>query len=97
LGQPIGGGYLGAGRLRSKTLKEQGLELSAEMREVVAGAPYAAGIAPYLPLLPLITDRHVDALTLAGTKNGLVVVPTDGSRLASRRLECRPHGDEPLP
>ena len=29
--------------------------------------PYAAGVAPYLPLLPLITDRHVDALTLAGT------------------------------
>ena len=29
--------------------------------------PYAAGVAPYLPLLPVITDRHVDALTLAGT------------------------------
>jgi hypothetical protein len=26
-----------------------------------------AGVRPYLPLLPLITDRHVDALTLAGT------------------------------
>jgi 5,10-methylenetetrahydromethanopterin reductase len=34
--------------------------------EAVAAAPYAAGVAPYLSLLPLITDRHVDALTLAG-------------------------------
>ena len=32
-----------------------------------AGAPYAAGVTPYLPLLPLITDRHVDAFTLAGS------------------------------
>jgi 5,10-methylenetetrahydromethanopterin reductase len=24
-------------------------------------------VAPYLPLLPLVTDRHVDAFTLAGT------------------------------
>ena len=24
-------------------------------------------MTPYLPLLPLITDRHVDAFTLAGT------------------------------
>jgi 5,10-methylenetetrahydromethanopterin reductase len=65
--RPLVARYLGAGRLRSKTLKEQGLELPAEMLEAVAGAPYAAGTAPYLPLLPLITDRHVDALTLAGT------------------------------
>jgi 5,10-methylenetetrahydromethanopterin reductase len=33
----------------------------------VAGAPYAAGVTPYLSLLPLVTDRHVDAFTLAGT------------------------------
>jgi 5,10-methylenetetrahydromethanopterin reductase len=65
--RPFVARYLGAGRLRSKTIKEQGLELPAEMLEAVAGAPYAAGITPYLPLLPLITDRHVDALTLAGT------------------------------
>ena len=59
--------YLGAGRLRSRTLEIQGLALPAEALEAVAGVPYAAGVAPYLPLLPLITDRHVDALTLAGT------------------------------
>ena len=34
----------------------------------MANAPYAEGVKPYLPLLPLITDRHVDAFTLAGTK-----------------------------
>jgi 5,10-methylenetetrahydromethanopterin reductase len=65
--RPLVARYLGAGRLRSRTLKDQGLELPAEVLEAVAGAPYAAGIAPYLPLLPLVTDRHVDALTLAGT------------------------------
>ena len=65
--RPLVARYLGAGRLRSRTLKNQGLELPAEVLEAVAGAPYAAGIAPYLPLLPLVTDRHVDALTLAGT------------------------------
>ena len=65
--RPLVARYLGAGRLRSRTLKNQGLELPAEVLEAVAGGPYAAGIAPYLPLLPLVTDSHVDALTLAGT------------------------------
>jgi 5,10-methylenetetrahydromethanopterin reductase len=65
--RPLVARYLGAGRLRSKTLKEQGLELPAEALKAVTGAPYAAGVIPYLPLLPLITDRHVNALTLAGT------------------------------
>ena len=32
-----------------------------------ANVHYAAGAAPYAPLLPLVTDRHVDAFTLAGT------------------------------
>jgi 5,10-methylenetetrahydromethanopterin reductase len=59
--------YLGAGRLRSRTAAVQGLMLSEEVVAAVAGAPYAAGVAPYLPLLRLITDRHVDAFTLAGT------------------------------
>jgi len=65
--RPLVARYLGAGRLRSRTLKEQGLALPAEAVKAVAGVPYAAGVAPYLQLLPLITDRHVDALTLAGT------------------------------
>jgi 5,10-methylenetetrahydromethanopterin reductase len=59
--------YLGAGRLRSRTAEAQGLVLPAEALAAVAGAAYAAGVTPYLPLLPLITDRHVDAFTLAGT------------------------------
>jgi len=58
---------LGAGRLRSKTLREQGLELPSAALQAVAGIPYAAGVTPYLPLLSMITDRHVQALTLAGT------------------------------
>ena len=41
--------------------------LPESAKATVAGVPYAAGFPPYLPLLPLITDRVVDALTLAGT------------------------------
>ena len=59
--------YLGAGRLRSRTATAQGLSLPPEALAAVAGAAYAAGATPYLRLLPLITDRHVDAFTLAGT------------------------------
>jgi 5,10-methylenetetrahydromethanopterin reductase len=59
--------YLGAGRLRSRTAAAQGLTLPPEAVAQVAGAAYAAGVAPYLPLVPLVTDRHVDAFTLAGT------------------------------
>jgi 5,10-methylenetetrahydromethanopterin reductase len=59
--------YLGAGRLRTRTAMAHGLLLPAEAMAAVSGAPYAAGVAPYLPLLPLITDRHVGAFTLAGT------------------------------
>jgi 5,10-methylenetetrahydromethanopterin reductase len=59
--------YLGARRLRSRTVAAQGLALPAEALAMVAGAAYAAGVRPYLQLLPLITDRHVDAFTLAGT------------------------------
>jgi len=59
--------YLGAGRLRSRTAAARGLALPAEALAMVAGAAYAAGVTPYLPLLPRITDRHVDAFTLAGT------------------------------
>lgn len=59
--------YLGARRLKMATLEQQGLQLPEEALQAVAGAHYAAGFTPYLPLLPLITDRHVDALCLAGT------------------------------
>ena len=58
---------LGAGRLRFATLEAQGITLPPEARARVAGARYADGVTPYLPLLPLITDRFVNALTLAGT------------------------------
>lgn len=58
---------LGAGRLRFATLDAQGLVLPETVRARVAGIRYSAGLAPYAPLVPLITDRFVDALTLAGT------------------------------
>jgi 5,10-methylenetetrahydromethanopterin reductase len=65
--RPVVARYLGAGRLRSRTAATQGLTLPAEAVARVAGAAYAAGVTPYLPLVPFVTDRHVDAFTLAGT------------------------------
>lgn len=58
---------LGRGSMRFATIERQGLAFSEEVRASVANAPYGQGAKPYLPLLPLATDRHVDALTLAGT------------------------------
>jgi len=58
---------LAAGRLKFMTAEACGLTLPAEATAPLANVPYAAGAAPYAPLLPLVTDRHVDAFTLAGT------------------------------
>jgi 5,10-methylenetetrahydromethanopterin reductase len=41
--------------------------LSAEQVAPFAKVHYADGAAPYAPLLPSITDRHIDAFTLSGT------------------------------
>lgn len=60
--------YLGARHLRLRTAEAQELVLPAEaLAGITTEATYAAGVIPYLSLLPLISDRHVDALTLAGT------------------------------
>jgi len=58
---------LGAARLRFATLERQGLALPAQVCARVAGVPYGAGFEPYRRIVPLISDRHVDALTLGGT------------------------------
>ncbi|MFO1080430.1 MAG: LLM class flavin-dependent oxidoreductase [Reyranellaceae bacterium] len=58
---------LAAGRLKFRTAEAEGLTLTAEQAAPYAKVHYAEGAAPYTPLLPLITDRHVDAFTLAGT------------------------------
>jgi 5,10-methylenetetrahydromethanopterin reductase len=55
-----------------RTLVSEGLALPGEALAEVPAAPYSAGTTPYLPLLPLVTDRHVDALTLAGTVDEVV-------------------------
>ncbi|HEX9326543.1 MAG TPA: LLM class flavin-dependent oxidoreductase [Reyranella sp.] len=58
---------LAAGRLKFMTAEKQGLTLTDEQIAPFANVRYADGAAPYAPLLPLVTDRHVDAFTLAGT------------------------------
>src|SRR5260370_4461764 len=57
---------LGASRLKFLTAEAQGLVLPPELVASVAGAAYASGFTPYLPLLPHVTDRHVRSFTLAG-------------------------------
>jgi 5,10-methylenetetrahydromethanopterin reductase len=57
---------LGAARLKFLTADAQGLALPPELVASVAGAAYASGFTPYLPLLPHVTDRHVTSFTLAG-------------------------------
>ena len=52
---------LGRGSLKSATAVAQGLMLPEEVTAPMANARYGDGVRPYLPLLPLITDRHVDA------------------------------------
>jgi 5,10-methylenetetrahydromethanopterin reductase len=59
---------LGRGSLKLATAEAEGLTLPPEATAAMANVPYAEGIRPYLPLLPLVTDRHVDAFALAGTK-----------------------------
>jgi 5,10-methylenetetrahydromethanopterin reductase len=86
--------YLGAGRLRSRTAVAQGLNLPAEAVAAVAGAPYAAAVAPYLQLLPLVTDRHVDALTLAGTVDEVTAHAIELRRAGADAIIARPFAAE---
>jgi 5,10-methylenetetrahydromethanopterin reductase len=86
--------YLGAGRLRSRTAMAQGLLLPAEAVAAVSGAPYGAGVAPYLPLLPVITDRHVDAFTLAGTIDEVAEHAIELRRAGADAIIVRPFAAE---
>jgi len=63
---------LAAGRLKFMTAEKQGLILSPEQIAPFAQVRYADGAAPYTPLLPAVTDRHVDAFTLAGSRDEVV-------------------------
>ena len=63
---------LAAGRLKFMTAEKQGLLLTPEQVAPYANVRYADGAAPYTPLLPLVTDRHVDAFALAGTPDEIV-------------------------
>lgn len=73
---------LGAARLKFLTAERQGLALAPELVASVAGAAYASGFTPYLPLLPHVTDRHVNSFTLAG----------DVAEVTARVLELRGAG-----
>jgi 5,10-methylenetetrahydromethanopterin reductase len=63
---------LGRRSLKLATAEAQGLTLSAEAIGSIGRAAYNEGVKPYLHLLPLISDRHVDAFALAGTVDEVV-------------------------
>jgi 5,10-methylenetetrahydromethanopterin reductase len=86
--------YLGAGRLRARTTEAQGLALPAAAVASVAGGIYAAGVMPYLPLLPLITDRHVDAFALAGTIEEVAEHAIALSKAGADTIIARPFAPE---
>lgn len=64
--------YVSGGPMRMATLEQQGLTLPQEVLAQVANIPYMAGLKPYAPALPYVTDRHVDACTLAGTRDEVI-------------------------
>ena len=63
---------LGRRSLSLATAAAQGLTLPDDAVASVGPAPYHEGVKPYLKLLPLVTDRHVDAFTLAGSADEIV-------------------------
>lgn len=88
---------LGRGSLKLATAAAQGLTLPEEATAPMADAPYADGVKPYLSLLPLITDRHVDAFTLAGTKAEVTAHLIALRRAGIDSLIARPLAGEAVP
>jgi 5,10-methylenetetrahydromethanopterin reductase len=86
--------YLGRGTLKLATAEAQGLTLPREATAPLANAPYAAGVRPYLPLLPLITDRHVDALALAGSRAEVTARVVELSKAGIDAIIVRPVAGE---
>ena len=81
---------LGRGSLKLATAQTQGLTLPADAVARIGDAPYADGVKPYLPLLPLVTDRHVDAFTLAGTIDEIVAHAIELRRAGIASVIIRP-------
>jgi 5,10-methylenetetrahydromethanopterin reductase len=63
---------LGRGTLKLATAETQGLTLPADAVAKIADARYAAGVTPYLPLVPMVSDRHVNAFALGGSVDEIV-------------------------
>lgn len=81
---------LGRRSLKLATAEAQGLTLPDEAVASIGDAPYAAGVKPYLPLLPLVTDRHVDAFTLGGSVEDIIAHATALRRAGIDSILIRP-------
>jgi 5,10-methylenetetrahydromethanopterin reductase len=58
---------IAGGHMPFATFGKLGLALPSEALERVAGLPYNVGFTPYEQILPWVSDKHVEAVTLAGT------------------------------
>jgi 5,10-methylenetetrahydromethanopterin reductase len=85
---------LGRQALKLATAEAQGLTLPAEAIASVGPAPYNEGVKPYLKLVPLVTDRHVDAFTLAGTIDEVVAHAVALRRAGIESIIIRPFAPE---
>lgn len=85
---------LGRGALKLATAEAQGLTLPADAIASVGPAPYNEGVRPYLKLVPLVTDRHVDAFTLAGTVDEIVAHAVALRRAGIESIIIRPFAPE---
>ncbi|MBV8850812.1 MAG: hypothetical protein JOZ16_14650, partial [Methylobacteriaceae bacterium] len=82
---------LARGTMVFATAEKQGLMLAPEIKALApADAPYALGAQPYLPIVPHITDRQVDALTLAGTVDEVATHIAELKRAGIANIIVRP-------
>ena len=81
---------LASGRLRFATHHRQGISLPEEATMGLKELGYVPGVQPYLHLLPLIPDRFVDALSLAGTAQEVITRVSALCRAGINRFVIHP-------
>lgn len=81
---------LATGRLRFATLQSQGITLPEEATAGLGELGYVPGVEPYLHLLGLVPDHFVDALSLAGTTDEVILQTTALCRAGINRFVIHP-------
>jgi 5,10-methylenetetrahydromethanopterin reductase len=89
--RPLVAKKLGGGHLKFATLTAQGLDLPPEARALLASVPYGIGVAPFLQILPFVTDRMVDGIVLAGTVDDVAERGARLGRAGIGQIIIHPH------